>query len=110
MGDGVKEQYTPTPWVYDELRPASFYSDDVTGSIIGTCDGFRFAERPAAEQAANAAHIVKCVNAHDDLVAALSIFLGHDDRFKIAVGGNPNAVEKMMEAARAALAKAGAAP
>jgi hypothetical protein len=37
------------------------------------------------------------------LRAALRIFLGHDDRFQVAVGGNPNAVEKMLNEARALL-------
>jgi hypothetical protein len=32
---------------------------------------------------------------------ALGIFLGYDERFRVAVGGNPIAVEKMMEEARA---------
>ena len=41
-----------------------------------------------------------------DLVKYLSIFLGHDDRFQISVGGNPNAVDAMLDEAHAALAKA----
>jgi len=55
---------------------------------------------------ANARLIVTAVNAHDDLVKYLSIFLGHDDRFQISVGGNPNALDAMLDEARAALAKA----
>lgn len=35
------------------------------------------------------------------LEAALRIFLGGDDRFQVMVGGNPDAVEKMLEEARA---------
>jgi hypothetical protein len=35
------------------------------------------------------------------LRAALCIFLGHDERFQVAVGGNPVAVEKMLNEARA---------
>lgn len=35
------------------------------------------------------------------LEVALRIFLGGDDRFQVMVGGNPNAVEKMLEEARA---------
>jgi hypothetical protein len=34
------------------------------------------------------------------LVTALKIFLGHDDRFQVSVGGNPIAVDKMLEEAR----------
>jgi hypothetical protein len=44
----------------------------------------------------------------DRLRDALAIFLGHDERFQIAVGGNPIAVEKMMESARAVLGRVGA--
>jgi hypothetical protein len=36
----------------------------------------------------------------DALVTALKIFLGHDDRFQVSVGGNPIAVDKMLEEAR----------
>jgi len=32
----------------------------------------------------------------------LAVFLGYDDRFQIAVGGNPIAVSEMMEEAHAA--------
>ena len=41
-----------------------------------------------------------------DLARFVAIFLGEDPRFQIAVGGNPNAVDKMLAAAHAALAKA----
>lgn len=34
------------------------------------------------------------------LIDALSVFLGHDDRFQIMVGGNPQAVEEMTSAAQ----------
>ena len=37
----------------------------------------------------------------DALREVVSIFLGEDDRFQVAVGGNPNAVDKMIERARA---------
>lgn len=33
----------------------------------------------------------------------LSIFLGHDERFQVSVGGNPNAVERMLIGASEAL-------
>lgn len=41
-----------------------------------------------------------------DLVRYLAIFLGEDERFHIAIGGNPYATDKMLAAARATLAKA----
>jgi hypothetical protein len=43
----------------------------------------------------------------DELAKFLAIFLGADERFQVAVGGNPIAVDKMLADARAALAKHG---
>lgn len=43
--------------------------------------------------------------ASPDLLAALKCFVD-DDRFQVAVGGNPNVVPKMIDAARAAIARA----
>lgn len=40
------------------------------------------------------------------LVKALDIFLGGDDRFQVAVGGNPIAVDEMLNSARALIASA----
>lgn len=36
---------------------------------------------------------------------ALGVFLGEDDHFQVAVGGNPNAVEAMIASARTTLSK-----
>lgn len=49
--------------------------------------------------------IVTAVNCHAALIKYLAIFLGHDERFQVAVGGNPNAVDAMLEEGRAFLAK-----
>lgn len=46
---------------------------------------------------------LRAVNA--DLISALRLFLD-DDRFQVTIGGNPIVVEKMIEQAHAALAKA----
>lgn len=62
-------QHTQTPWRVDPN-----YSSDIIGG-----DGRDVAETSLSEgwqrgeevSAANAAHIVTCVNAHDDLLAAL---------------------------------------
>lgn len=43
----------------------------------------------------------------DRLRDALAIFLGHDDRFQISVGGNPIAVKEMLEKAHAVFARVG---
>ncbi len=42
----------------------------------------------------------------NELAEFVAIFLNEDDRFQVWVGGNPFAVDKMIAAARAALAKA----
>lgn len=49
--------------------------------------------------------IVRAINAHEELVKALTCFLD-DERFQVAVGGNPIVVDRMLDEARAALAKA----
>ena len=41
-----KQKHTALPWVYDPRYPGNVYSDDVTGSIIATCAGFRFCASP----------------------------------------------------------------
>jgi len=41
-----------------------------------------------------------------ELLAICKIFLGEDDRFQIAVGGNPIAVDKMLAEARETVTKA----
>jgi hypothetical protein len=42
-----------------------------------------------------------------ELLAIVGIFIGHDERFCVAVGGNPTAVDAMLERARKAYAEAG---
>lgn len=58
-------QHTPEPWVIDEREDLStnFYSDDVTGSVIGGCPEYKFATRPLTERQANVRRIVARVNA-----------------------------------------------
>jgi hypothetical protein len=41
-----------------------------------------------------------------ELLEFVGILLAEDDRFQIAIGGNPNAVDEMLGRARAAYAKA----
>jgi hypothetical protein len=61
-------KHTPTPWA----AYGTTLSTRAEGprSLIGTTDPLRHHEEEE-QNAANAAHIVKCVNAHDELVAAL---------------------------------------
>jgi hypothetical protein len=71
-----------------------------TGAVAGTS--------PAATD--QSAEIDRLRADKADLLAALKCFLG-DERFHVAIGGNPNAVDKMLAFARAAVAKAeGSAP
>lgn len=62
-------KHTPTPWIYDGYE---VYSDDCEYHPVAnstpnhTC-------RDDEEGIANAAHIVKCVNMHDELVEALKL-------------------------------------
>ncbi|SIR65592.1 hypothetical protein SAMN05880558_1249 [Aeromonas sp. RU39B] len=58
-------QHTPEPWVIDDRAGLStnFYQDDTAGSIIGSCEEYKFAYRSLDERKANARRIVECVNA-----------------------------------------------
>jgi len=63
-------KHTPGPWFVDEDDPHSLYAPD------GDADPWFVAEAaydcgPDVSGKANAAHIVKCVNAYDELVGAL---------------------------------------
>lgn len=66
-------------------------------------------DSPQPMETANAALIVRCVNSHDALVEALSNLL-ENPLFQVGIGGNPHAVEKMLDQARAALTAAKATP
>jgi hypothetical protein len=58
--------HTPTPWELSDVELLRI-QDSGTGDEVATT---RFAtEKHAVERHANAAHIVRCVNAHDALVA-----------------------------------------
>jgi hypothetical protein len=95
------------------------------GEVIACTDGCAFVAMPGGQQKANAAFIVRAVNAHDDLVAALRPFaslLRHFDGRALSRpkkgpihswssgdidGGEPEALTvEMLRAAAAALAKA----
>ena len=99
---------TPTPWEVERVLDPG----DLSRPWIGRIEESRFAALVCGdtreEAFANANLIVTAVNNHAALVKYLSIFLGHDDRFQVAVGGNPNAIEEMLNGARAALSAASA--
>jgi hypothetical protein len=69
----MKAQHTPTPWRYEGgyIRGISqFGRDSGLATIHPTEDGKHNAEL-AGQGEANVAHIVHCVNTHEQLVAAL---------------------------------------
>lgn len=100
-------KHTPTPWV--ELYRAEY------GAVLVGADGrpvcslnSGWAMSPRAE---NVEHIVRCVNAHDELVAALDALVGiragtdatHEDAYRAMFKGVGAAA---WDQARAALARA----
>lgn len=106
------------PWVY---RPREFddwgWIRDASGDLAACARGEKGGKTHDEHRVAKtdpygdyAALIVKAVNSHDALVDILKIFLGHDERFQIAVGGNPLAVEKMLAAAKRTLVRVSAPP
>lgn len=74
-----ESKHTATPWILGgkdgdgKGADGHIYCDNAYGSAVAICYGkhFDFSALPESELKANAAHIVKCVNAHDDLVSAL---------------------------------------
>jgi uncharacterized Zn ribbon protein len=61
--------HTPTPWI-DNFVDGVHHLDTDDGTMIGRLESLN----PSAE--ANAKHIVKCVNMHDELVGIISKLLG----------------------------------
>jgi len=67
-------KHTATPWVVEAVTVWDFEDADIV-SINQQDGGSRIADipngGPSGDKRANAAHIVKCVNNHDALVAVL---------------------------------------
>ena len=61
-----KQKHSPTPWKQTCFLITSSTGSHVTHTGMGNLPPSR-----SSESEANAAHIVKCVNSHDALVAAL---------------------------------------
>ena len=92
--------HTPTPWRVGDAGHTVFGPPNGTPSpaVITTTRGLH---------PANSAHIVRCVNAHDDLVAALT-FITRCAKMKGPVGTTCYIIsDAAMDSARAALAKVG---
>ena len=104
--------HTPTPWRVLENTRGLIVPADGDGShrVASTVDRVAYERDPdnyhddnAARDEANAARIVKCVNAHDELVEALKTALADLDR--LAAVGRCSGMMQGAVAARAALAK-----
>lgn len=88
-----KQQHTPTPWHVDPKRQFRIVAgDDWTVATTLTTDNLR------DQWEENARYIVRCVNSHDDLLAALKAIL--------ADGVHCDVVPHLHEKARAAIKRA----
>lgn len=81
----MSAQHTPTPWCITREGP---FGCEISGDVnnVAYCSAVR--NEPAK---ANAEHIVLCVNAHDDLVAAAQAAIEYD----AAIAASANDPEKM---------------
>ena len=83
--------HTPTPW---NARGLAICKGNSLIAVMGQDDGIKFSEKTSL---ANASHIVKCVNLHDELVKALELAL----QYLVYDGKHPAVVS-----AKTAIAKA----
>lgn len=104
---GDKGLAMPGPWVY---RPHLLQNGAPVSWFVGPeTQVAGIEELPAIYVAALAKDTeanARLVAAAPELLSIVGIFLGHDDRFQVAVGGNPNAVDAMLAKARGVYAKA----
>lgn len=73
--------HTPTPWSLSERFPEILGAPE-TGVIVARMPVWDFSAVRPSEGVANAAHIVRCVNAHDQLVAAARAAMAYDEAIK----------------------------
>lgn len=86
----VESKHTETPW-----NVHATYRDEVWAEDTHICE---------VHEKGDAAHIVRCVNAHDDMLAALEKVT--DKKYADWDEWPSWLIEEIMEIARAALAKA----
>lgn len=99
MSDTAKAAHTTGPWSAD--KDNWVVSPD--GGFVAQCfDGTRQSPDDEILGAANAGLVATA----PDMLAICEIFLGGDERFQVAVGGNPMVVDKMLANARIVVAKA----
>lgn len=103
---------TPAPWIAKRAGQNTYtrvFANEAGGEWLVAqchewCNGGYGPSREESE--ANA----RLIAAAPDLLVLAEIFLGGDERYQVAVGGNPIAVDKMLADARATIAKAKGAP
>lgn len=66
----METKHTPTPW-YLGMQPATIFASSVNGIDPRICQTDGGANNTMKEAKANAAFIVRAVNSHDELVAAI---------------------------------------
>jgi hypothetical protein len=79
----MSKEHTPTPWCTEQNEYSTIIVKD--GVSIGSMFDREVCGNKELPNEANAAHIVKCVNMHDELVEALKKIYGNGD----ATGCNP---------------------
>ena len=106
----MASEHSPLPWVVGrpDVDGDARYSygirdreDWVLADVLTTCAYSDAAGRELAE--ANAEFIVRCVNSHDDLLAALKAIVAGYDGPTVDIG---TAVSSHIQAARMAIKKA----
>jgi hypothetical protein len=80
-----KPTHTPTPWKVTNLRSRPNQSFRIAASGIGVAETIE--DHDIVDGLANAEHIVLCVNAHDDLVAALANLMDQLEGIGIYIPG-----------------------
>lgn len=98
----TKTKHSPTPWRVDGDAVVAHGGGPDLVALSPANDGW---EESGAMFAANAEHIVRCVNAHDDLVAGLKSAVESLESL-VRLGRIP-ASSKGLRDAKEALAKAG---
>ena len=82
----MSKEHTPTPWV---ARDEYIYDKDRNEIATTTTSGFHY-----STDEANAAHIVKCVNMHDELVEALRLLLSSSSDYQTGVAEAEETLKK----------------
>lgn len=96
-------KHTPTPWELDDDGDGDYKIISEEGHLIAVETGYY----PIAPSIEDAAHIVKCVNMHDELVEVIERLLPIAEDGEFQYGHSPEESEDIIFA-REALKKAGA--